>query len=107
MKTDVLFELDGKPVRRGDRLHVAPGYYYQAGAEVEADYEASGGSAVFRAVPSGAVPTLPVSAVSWSAHPDTLDLEAMSRQGIGRPSVRDLSVWRLGRAAALQSDQRA
>ena len=105
MQTEVLFELDGKPVRRGDRLHVAPGYHNQAGAEVDAYCEASGESAIFRAVPSGAVPTLPLTAVSWAPHPDTVDLEAMSRQGIRRPSAKDLNVWRLGRAAALQSAQ--
>lgn len=101
MQEKVLFELEGKPVHPGDRLYVDPGYVNQGGTEVEAYGEASNGHAVFRAVPSGAVPTLPISAVSWTPHPDGLDIDAMRRQGITRPSFRDITVWRLGRKNGL------
>lgn len=103
MQAEVLFELDGNAVHHGDRLHVAPGYHERAGADVEAYCESSGGFAIFRAVPSGAVPTLPISAVSWAPHPDTVDLKAMRLQGIQRLNVNDLNVWRLGRSFALKS----
>lgn len=104
MQQEVLFELDGRPVHRGDRLCVAPSYQNLGGSVVEAYRAAIDGHAIFRAVPTGAVPTLPVSAVSWAPHPDTVDLEVMRRQGIRRPSVASLNVWRLGRAAASQPD---
>lgn len=101
----ILFTLDGREVHCGDLLHVAPDYQSKAGATVEAYREALDGFAVFRSVTNGAVPTMPLSAVSWEPNPDTIDLETMRKQGIRRPSVKDLEIWRLGRYHAQSIQQ--
>ena len=95
----VLFECEGRPVYAGDRLFVASHYHQRCGAEVEAYREVNGESAVFRAIPSGAVPTLPITAVSWTPDPDTVDFETMQSQGIFHATRAHLNVWRLGRDA--------
>lgn len=95
----VLFECQGRPVHKGDRLFVAPQYAPWAGVEVEAYCEVIGGSAVFHTIPYGAVPTLPITAVSWAPHPDTVDLERKRSQGIVQLTSHDLRVWRSGRDA--------
>lgn len=77
-----LFECEGKPVFAGDRLHVAPSYHRCAGAVVKAYRAPSSGMAFFRS-DNGAVPTMPISAVSWSPHPDVVD--KTSHHGHHRP----------------------
>lgn len=92
-----MFELEGRPVRRGDRLFVAPGYFQRAGPQVTAIVEARDGQLTVRSQSGGAVATLPVNALSWEPHPDTVDMETMQLQGIDRPTPELLKVWRRGR----------
>lgn len=94
----VLFLLEGRPVYKGDRLHVAPHYHRKAGAQVFAYREAIDGVATCRSTPSGAVPSVPITALSWNPFQETLDREAIQKQlPYSRISDRDVQMWQLGR----------
>lgn len=98
-QSKVLFVCEDRPVRRGDRLHVAPAYHSRAGAAITAEREAADGFALCRSL-NGAVPTLPIAALSWQPHPETQDREQIAKQRpYTRITDRDVHVWRLGRDA--------
>lgn len=92
---DFEFQHEGRDVRPGQLMHVAPGYWSQAGAtaKVERWY----GDSVMLRTDNGAVPTVPLCALSWNPHPETVALEEMRRAGFVRPNTRDLHVWMLAR----------
>jgi len=61
--SEVLFELRGEPVRRGDLLYLSPEYYRRAGAIVTAEFAPEGDMVTVRSA-NGAVPSVPVSSLS-------------------------------------------
>lgn len=102
----VLFVCEGRPVYAGDLLHVAPCCHARVGAQVLAYREAIDGVSVCRSTPSGAVPPIQITDLSWSPFPETLDRECIAKQIPNSPrsriTERDLMMWRLGREAAAQ-----
>jgi hypothetical protein len=94
---EVLFQLDdGSSVYRGDVLHVAPRYMQQAGSRVTAEKPAYGDVVTVRS-DNGAVPMLPVSALSREPHPDVTDATEIASLLGGYPhqvSGRDLRLYR-------------
>lgn len=97
---EALFMLEGRPVHKGDLLHVHPSFHARAGVRVTAEFAAAGGEAVCRS-DNGAVPCVPIDALSWMAFPDEADREIIAKAaGLTGPFVttRDLRMFRLGRA---------
>lgn len=97
-----LFELEGRPVMRGQELHIAPSYHWRAGARAKVERFHNDEEVQLRS-DNGAVPTVPVRALSWRAHPDTVAMEQMAEAGLGRASPRDLAVWKAARAQPAQA----
>lgn len=98
---DVLFHVAGKPVRYGDTLYVSPRWHRNAGAVVTAHRRPKGkATEVMVRSSNGAVPIVPMRSLSWSPHPETLELEDMKTAGVRRPTVAQIEAWR----AALASD---
>jgi len=97
-----LFELEGRPVMRGQELHIAPSYHWRAGARAKVERFHNDEEVQLRS-DNGAVPTVPVRALSWRAHPDTVAMEQMAEAGLGRASQRDLAVWKAARAQPVQA----
>lgn len=91
------FEHQGRTVRPGQRMHVAPAYWQKAGpiGTVERYF---GDSVVLRA-DNGAVPTVPLEALSWDPHPETVALEELRDAGFNRPTTRDVMVWMAAKAS--------
>lgn len=85
------FEHEGKTVKPGQLMHVAPAYHWRAGAvgRVERYF----GDSVLLRSDNGAVPTVPLSALSWDPHPETVAREELRTAGFHRPSKRDVAVW--------------
>lgn len=109
MNQEPLFHLvDGSPVYRGEVLHVAPGYLHRAGATCKAEFPAKGDQVCVRSIPTGAVPTIPLAALSREPHPDTTDRAALAKI-LGQPARnitgRDLDVFRAGQLHARQMAQ--
>lgn len=71
--TPVLFILEGRAVYRGDQLFVSPEFYRNAGTIVTAEFAKSDGCewVTVRSV-NGAVPQIPMSALSWTEHADSV-----------------------------------
>lgn len=42
---------------------------------------------------NGAVPTVPITALSWGPHPETVAREELRVAGFTRPSNRDVAIW--------------
>lgn len=100
-KAKPLFEVEGRPVFRGDLLHCPPHLFSRAGETVRAEFPEYGdGRVVVRSIPSQAVPTVRVSELSWNPHPETLILKAIEDAGFQRPTVRDVEVWQAAQRAA-------
>lgn len=95
---DFEFELEGRKVKPGQVLHVAPGYHWQAGAS--AKVERYYGDTVMLRAKNGAVPTVPITALSWTPFPATVAMEELRQAGFLRPSSRDVAVWIAARKAA-------
>jgi len=97
---EVLFRLeDGSPVYGGDTLHVAPEYLRKAGAVVTAAFRCDHVAAIEVTVRSknGAVPTIPIKALSREPHPHTIIVSEISAAtGIMMSDVsnRDIRVWK-------------
>ena len=101
-----LFEVEGRPVFRGDLLHCPPHLFSRAGETVRAEFREYGnGEVVVRSIPSQAVPTVRVSDLSWSVHPETLILKAIEDAGFNRPTVRDAEIWIAAQRAQAQKGQ--
>ena len=94
---DFEFELDGKKVLPGQELHVAPEYHSRAGASGKV--ERHHGDSVTLRHKSGAVPTVPITALSWTPFPETIAREELTQAGFIRPSNRDVAVWIAARKA--------
>lgn len=100
-----LFVLEGRQVHKGDVLHVNPAYHARAGTTVKAEYPAGSGWAVCRS-DNGAVPDLPIEALSWTPHPDSEDREAIARatnRHGAQVTDRDLEMFRCGRESERQA----
>lgn len=101
-----LFTLEGRDVYEGDELHVDPAFHRQAGARVEA-YRAADGSDVVRCrSASGAVPLVPLHALSWQPFPETVVRESLVRGGLRSPSAGHLQAYEIGRKEAVDSAAR-
>lgn len=104
MTCEALFHLvDGSPVYRGDVLHVAPRYAHRAGATCKAEFPGCGEQVTVRSIPAGAVPTVPVAALSRKPHPDTTDsflLAELLGVHVCDIKLRDLRAFRAGVAYA-------
>lgn len=95
------FELEGMTVRPGQMLHVAPDYHQRAGAAGRAERYDGAGAVMLRS-DNGAVPWVPVHALSWQPHPETVAMEEMRRVGIERPGRRDVGLWLLARSYGVE-----
>lgn len=97
---------DQSPVYRGDTLHVDPRYISRAGDEVTAEWRAEGYLVIVRSR-NGAVPTLPVSALTRTPHPRTVTMRKIAEaMGILFQNVteRDIRVWEAA-VASLKAEQ--
>lgn len=103
MTAEPLFHLyDGSPVHLGERLHIAPDYLNQAGATCTAEFRSDGCDTVTVRSEGGAVPTVPIWALSREPHPDTADRQRLADALGVYPSEisrRDLKMFRAGLAA--------
>lgn len=90
------FKHQGRTVRPGQRMHVSPAYWQKAGpvGKVERYY----GDSVTLRTDNGAVPTVPLEALSWDPHPETVAMEDLREAGFQRPTTRDVQVWLAARA---------
>lgn len=95
------FEVEGRIVRPGQIMYVHPHYHWSAGdkGKVERYY---GDKVMLRHV-SGAVPTVPVMALSWEPHPMTTAMQEMEDAGVRRPTPRDVRIWLLSRETAAKA----
>lgn len=94
------FELEGRTVRPGQVLHVAPTYWWRAGPSGKVE-RLCGDSVVLR-TDNGAVPTVPLDCLSWEPHPETLAREELRAAGFVRPTDRDVDVWLTARRTQAQ-----
>ncbi|MEY2875851.1 MAG: hypothetical protein RLZZ373_3222 [Pseudomonadota bacterium] len=95
------FEHEGRTVTPGAVLYVHSDYHWLAGPRGRV--ERYHGDQVTLRTCNGAVPVLPLSALSWAPHPETLAMEEMAAAGVANPSRRDVAVWMLGRGALPRS----
>jgi hypothetical protein len=95
----ILFEVEGKPVRRGDKLHTHPSMFWSAGAIVTAEFEAEGDTVTVRS-DNGAVPTVMISKLSWGPHADTVALAELQAAGFDRCNYRDVAIWRAAKGGS-------
>lgn len=91
------FEVGGKLVRPGQMMYVAPEYHAAAG--VKGKVERYHGDSVVLRTDNGAVPTVPVSALSWEPHPTSVIIDALKQAGFSRPTARDVEVWQAAQRA--------
>lgn len=107
MKTgrDFEFRLEGRTVRPGQELHVHPLHWAKAGPSGKA--EIFHGDAVTLRTDNGAVPTVPLSALSWKPHPQTVALEELRQAGFTRPTLHDVDVWCAARKFVSEEVQEA
>lgn len=100
-KRKPLFEVQGKPVYKDDILYHPD--VYRTGGKVRAEFPSGDDYVTVRSVPSGAVPTVKISELSWTIPLDVLDTLVLEKQlPARRISEHDLRVWRLGREAGLK-----
>ena len=99
-----LYEVEGKPVYEGDVLHCHPSLFSRAGLTAKAYRESFGGRAVMQS-PSGAVPTVDISLLSWEPHPEAIAILELETAGFRCPSFRDVQIWIAAKIAA-QAAQR-
>lgn len=85
------FQHQGRTVRPGQVLHVAPALWWRAGpcGRVERYY----GDSVMLRSDNGAVPTVPLHCLSWEPHPETVAMEELRAAGFTHPTRRDVGVW--------------
>jgi hypothetical protein len=97
-----LFEIDGKPVYRGDILYHRD--TFRTGGVVKAEFKAEGEYVTVRTVGAGAVPTVKVSELSFEIHEETkqqLKFEQnVKHLGRSRLSQRDRDFYDAGLKAA-------
>ena len=98
---DFEFDVDGRLVRPGQIMYIHPNYFRQAGtvAKVERYY----GDSVMLRSSNGAVPHVPVSALSWYPHPTTTALGNLVLAGFPHPTPRDAAVWIAAQKALKES----
>lgn len=104
--SEVLFEVQGKPVRAGDQLWVHPSREARAGTRVKAFRVAVNGEAFMRSE-NGAVPTVPIDCLSWS--PWALNLVGDARkEATGGETNRSLDMaWADAIAWAVANPEKA
>ena len=97
------FEHEGRVVRPGQVMYVNPEYLRQAGlkAKVERYY----GDRVMLRTDNGAVPTVPVSALSWYEFPSTRAIGELVLAGFPHPTNRDVAVWLAAQKARMAPPQ--
>lgn len=105
MSTARLFRLmDGSPVYRGDKLHVHREYWRQAGPVVTAEFaDGRGPGEVIVRSDNGAVPSVPIAALTREEHPHTaMSVFLADKLGCKAHEVtrRDLFVYQLGLSKA-------
>lgn len=95
--SDLMFHLvDGSPVFRGDELYVHPIFFQQAGDKVRAEFKTDFDLVTVRCIPSGAVPSLPISALSREPSPEAVVMIAVAKALCIQPydvSKRDVRLW--------------
>lgn len=95
--SDLMFHLvDGSPVFRGDELYVHPKYIQQAGAKVRAEFKTDFDVVTVRSIPSGAVPSLPINALSREPSPEAVVMCEVAKALCIQPydvSKRDIKIW--------------
>lgn len=92
---DFEFEVEGRAVHPGDLMYVNPLYYWKAGTrgKVEKFY----GDSVLLRSPNGAVPTVPVTALSWSPFPEGIARDELERLGFKKPTRREVEIFIVAR----------
>jgi hypothetical protein len=99
-----LYEVNGRAVYKGDRLHCPPHLFYRAGETVMAYRPADCfGNAVMRSE-CGAVPTVNIAELSWTEHPETVVMRDLVAAGFRQPTRRDVAIWMAAQRA--QADQK-
>lgn len=93
------FEHEGRIVRPGQMMHIHPSHHRAAGAT--AIVERHHGNSVTLRTDNGAVPQVPLAALSWVPHSETVAMEELTRAGFPRPSKRDIAIWIAAREALL------
>lgn len=104
--TEVLFEVQGKPVRAGDSLWVHPFREPRAGARVKAYRTPVKGEALMR-TDDGAFPTVPIDSLSWSPWALNLVAEARKTAGSGDRNRMIDGAWADAIAWAVANPQEA
>lgn len=109
MTTEVLFEVEGRPVSRGAVLFHRD--IPRTGGRVTAEFKPEGDFVVVRTL-NGAVPSVRISELSWAQHPEDvlrkqfLD-ELRAHKPISSrnryPTDRDFQMWLLGRKSMQSS----
>jgi hypothetical protein len=89
------FEHEGRTVTPGAVLYVQPDYHWLAGPRGRV--ERYHGVRVTLRSDNGAVPVLPLAALSWEPHPVTIAMEELSAASVDNPSRRDAYLWMLAR----------
>ena len=102
--SDMLFEFEhqGRIVRPGQMMYVAPAYWWQAGPQGRV--ERYHGDTVTLRSDNGAAPTVPLTALSWDPLPETVAYEELQQAGFDRPTSRDALVWMAARRLDPASD---
>lgn len=90
--TEVLFEVQGKPVKPGDTLWVHPSREPRAGTRVRAFRPAVRGEALMR-TDDGALPVVSIECLSWSPWALNLVAEARRSAGSGERNRQADAVW--------------
>ena len=100
-----LFEVEGRPVARGDVLYHRD--VNRTGGRVTAEFPADGEWVTVRST-NGAVPSVRVTDLSWECHPEVKLRRQFLRQardaGMVRTTEREFEAWMLGRESAAQYD---
>jgi len=98
------FEHEGRTVRPGQLMHVAPHAWWQAGphGKVERFF----GNSVMLRSDNGAVPHVSLDCISWEPFPETIAREELRSAGFTRPTNRDVAVWMAARTPATQAERK-
>jgi hypothetical protein len=92
------FYLDGRPVFKGQVLYIKPKWHQEVGESVTIEYKPNQDNQITVRCDNGAVPTIPIIALSWSLPEETRAREDMRKIGITSPTDREVSIWLAAKA---------
>lgn len=97
------FNVKGRVVRPGQKMHVAFEYWRIAGPY--GVVERYHGDTVVLRSDNGAVPTVPVSALMWEPDPVCTAVEELREAGFSKMSFRDIDIWLAAKRSAGRSTE--